>query len=85
MTGWIKTRDELPMVGQSVLYYFAPIGGHSGVYCGLTTKGPLWASGHGFLYGDVTHWMPMPPPPAEYADQADSGGGGLHVENKEIS
>jgi hypothetical protein len=59
---WLDLRDHKPYDGQYVWYYFECTGvsyGQSGDN-GNYFHGPL-----GFLTGDVTAWVPAPPPPCE--------------------
>lgn len=62
--GWIKCTDRLPEKDQHVLYYFEHVGIHAGLFKGGTCQGDaLFVSRAGFLTGDVTDWMPVPPAP----------------------
>jgi len=49
---WIRCDDEKPRRGERCLLYTTLDGGHVWIGCG------------GVLPPDVTHWMPLPPPPA---------------------
>ncbi|WP_241597696.1 DUF551 domain-containing protein [Rosenbergiella epipactidis] len=60
---WIKFSDKEPKVGEAVLYYFEIMGIDVGTYEGDGLF--VHKSGRNFLTGDVTHWMLLPPPPAE--------------------
>lgn len=51
---WISVKDRLPDVGKFVLIYNEINGVLLDYYDGAT-----------FGYYDVTHWMPLPPPPKE--------------------
>ncbi len=56
---WILHREKRPEVDQFVWYYFE----HTGVSYGKYGGGDTYYGRSGFLNGDVTHWMPAPPPP----------------------
>jgi len=68
---WIKVSDELPKENQRVIYYFEPLGIFRGKYKTVNSiigNFDLFYSNRGWLYGDVTHWMPdlgqeLPDPP----------------------
>ena len=62
---WIKIEDRLPKEGQPCIYYFKRVGAWGGQYIGMTEDGPQFASLGGVLPGDVTHWIPFPPPPED--------------------
>ena len=59
--GWVSVDDRLPEDGVLILYYFEITGISVGKYDSETNTfyGKL-----GFLCGDVTHWQPLPKPPA---------------------
>ena len=66
---WINVKDKPPMEGQSVIYYFKPVGIHIGKYKRIEvpeefigTKGiyeDYFYGKSGYLCGDVTHWMDL--------------------------
>lgn len=66
---WIKCSERMPEVGMSVLMYrgYGVIAGRytSNKYA-KTEKGriPRFENFHGIQH-DITHWMPLPEPPAE--------------------
>jgi hypothetical protein len=68
---WIKVDDKLPNEGDPCIYYFKHVGVWGGKYIGMTEWGPQFASLDGFLTGDVTHWMPLPPPPSQPKIEGD--------------
>lgn len=51
---WISVRDRLPEMGQTILSFNK----FSGVELDYFDK-------NGFSLPDVTHWMPLPPPPSK--------------------
>ena len=60
---WIKTEDQLPEIGQKVIYFFKWTGVHRGIYKkwkfnGLPTEFNCFYGKDGWLCDDVTHWMP---------------------------
>lgn len=71
--GWVPVRERLPEEGVSVLCecrhtrqgaWFIAVGRIQGKFADL----PCWnVPGHngdfGGISGEVTHWMPLPPPP----------------------
>lgn len=67
--GWISVRDELPPVGQSVILADSR---------GTVAEGMLANSSEFFIYYPIsgglpaeypiTHWQPLPEPPAEAND-----------------
>lgn len=58
-TQWISVKDRMPEEEQRVLYYFAPVGMHTGRYK-KTEHGNVFYGAAGWLTDDVTHWMPLP-------------------------
>jgi hypothetical protein len=65
---WISVKDKLPEFGQAVVYFFSLVGSHVGHYDGPDEHGlPVFAGRFGFLAGDVTHWIPLPPRPVPYS------------------
>ena len=63
---WISVKERLPEHGQTVIYYFAPLGVFVGKYKRLTGRDAKYGTNlfygpSGFLIDDVTHWMPLPP------------------------
>jgi hypothetical protein len=65
---WISVKDKLPEFGQAVVYFFSLVGSHVGHYDGQDQHGlPVFAGRNGFLAGDVTHWIPLPPRPVPYS------------------
>lgn len=62
---WIKVEDELPEIGQRVIYYFEHVGVHVGKFMKVDNNedmpyGNIFYGKSGFLTDDVTHWMPLP-------------------------
>lgn len=61
---WVLTSERLPEIGALVIYYFEPVGMHLGQFKSGTCQGDaVFVSRAGFLTGDVTHWLPVPPLP----------------------
>lgn len=69
MTDWIDVRKQMPEVGQNVIVWSAtfdflgPTIGATAEYSG----GPFWSLVDDDWQDDkrhVTHWMPLPKPPA---------------------
>ena len=75
MPEWISVEERLPKPFLSVLV-FMPAGILSLSVCeGFLSDGRLWSTRHGLLdFTSITHWMPMPLPPAEYLEQYIKGG-----------
>jgi hypothetical protein len=70
---WISVKDKLPEFGQAVVYFFSLVGSHVGHYDGQDQHGlPVFAGRNGFLAGDVTHWIPLPPRPVPYSGSTKS-------------
>jgi len=57
---WIACKDRMPEHDQKVIYYFDVVGMHFGKYDAESNT--FYGSG-GFLWNDVTHWMPAPKKP----------------------
>ena len=62
---WISVDDRLPEKNQDVLCCTSdkddqPFIGYRDQYCGYWCKG-RWA----YTWGKITHWMPLPTPPAD--------------------
>ena len=65
---WIKIKDEKPIEGQELFYYFKYVGVHAGKYKRkelpyhfIKQRGvfmDVFYSKGGYLADDVTHWMP---------------------------
>ena len=71
MSEWIECSDRLPENSNDVTVYSPTLGVFNG-YCWrgfFGEKSPVFYSNSGEhddgLKDDVTHWMPLPPPPAE--------------------
>lgn len=64
---WIAVSERLPKWGEVVLVYYDGDGGsiEAAAYIGDAAKGP-WAceAAENDDLGSVTHWMPLPKPPA---------------------
>jgi len=58
-SGWISVDERLPEKDEPCLYYFEVTGISKGMYLGDNCFGGK----RGFLCGDVTHWMKLPPAP----------------------
>lgn len=58
MSDWISVTDRMPPSGDQVLI-FDNDGAGVGTY-----NGKYWAT-DGFICHNVTHWMPLPPPPVK--------------------
>ena len=75
MSDWISIKDRLPEIGEAVIEWFA----HevpTVAYMANSIDGPRWHS-----YSDdehivgITHWMPLPiPPAAEQPDEVNCRG-----------
>lgn len=61
---WRSVEDRFPEPGQGVLYYFEFVGTWPGKYHG-DGESNVFGGPAGFLTDDVTHWMPLPVPPAD--------------------
>lgn len=64
---WISVEDRLPEYGEDVLVYYAGDGiepPHVGKTCRLYNMRFLLEG----VYGQVTHWMPLPEPPRPKED-----------------
>ncbi|KKN30673.1 hypothetical protein LCGC14_0831820 [marine sediment metagenome] len=58
----ISVNDRLPKIDETVLFY--RVGGwHKGHYRHHANENRWYANGLSWLACDVTHWMPLPPPP----------------------
>jgi len=70
---WISVEERLPEEGQNVLFYFEVTGVEVGHYTLINDvhygKGNQFYNKGGFLTDDVTHWMPLPAPPAGDKDE----------------
>jgi len=60
---WIPVRECVPELGQKVVLYSRESGPWVGVYQGDGTK-HRWSSFYELSVDSVTHWFPMPVPPA---------------------
>lgn len=59
---WISVEERLPEVNKDVWCYSNRNGGYMFIgYIGYRTRG--WMEDGTLHIGDVTHWMPLPPPP----------------------
>ena len=65
---WISVKDRLPVVGQEVLCFCA--GNLANVY---TWTGEEWEDSYGYYEDDdiITHWMPLPEPPATMSTKSE--------------
>ena len=66
ITYWIPVIERLPEHGSVVLAYYSKGSTRTAVYAndGLPS-GPWSCEGDEDIdFGNVTHWMPLPPPPA---------------------
>lgn len=73
--GWISVQERLPEEGQIVLVYNADgvrrASGreYSGAVWGWREESDSCGCCDSFNAGSVTHWMPLPAPPAEQVEQ----------------
>ncbi|MEE1301623.1 MAG: DUF551 domain-containing protein [Bacteroidales bacterium] len=66
MAEWINVKDELPLVQDDYLVYLP--NGHIRTAYWMTED--FWEKGYYSNRLEVTHWMPLPEPPKEGADNA---------------
>lgn len=67
MSEWISVDDRLPEPGKTILFHTNHLldGVEIGRYEPASNRHPaLFVGRCGFLKGLVTHWMPLPEPPA---------------------
>lgn len=72
--GWIKCSEKMPNDGRAVIAYlpnYKDDPNEIGVFIGWPiedTVGEIWwedLGGESYKSTQVTHWQPLPPPPAE--------------------
>lgn len=77
MGEWICVKDRLPEIGQWVLVFdAADERGYMSVWTREEDEdGDCWSDGQGWWQplAEVTHWMPLPEPPAEVATDTSVG------------
>jgi hypothetical protein len=71
MSEWISVEDRLPEIHEEVLVFVKRHARTGHLYGRISAKGgrPWWAVGNRHLTG-VTHWMPLPEPPAPAVTEA---------------
>ena len=75
MPEWISVKERLPKPFLSVLVFMPGEEPMPTVHEGFVDGGGLWLSNHYLREPDeVTHWQPMPLPPAEYLEKYIKGG-----------
>lgn len=58
MNGWISVKEKLPPLAQGVLTY------NGSVYIGYLNWSSQWMTKGTPIVTPVTHWQPLPGPPA---------------------
>ena len=75
MAEWISVKERLPNPFESVLVFMPGEEPLPTVHEGFISNEGSWVSNHFLRVPDeVTHWMPMPLPPAEHLVQYIEGG-----------
>ena len=65
--GWIAKGKCLPNLGERhmvVVIAYSLAGGVFPCFFRYMQGEPIWLT-HGTIHKDITHWMPLPPPPAD--------------------
>lgn len=63
MSEWISCDDEMPEIDESIIGYRCGYGAGNFFFNGKTWKHDGWDVGDR-EFDDITHWMPLPEPPA---------------------
>lgn len=63
MTEWISVDDNLPIRGQLVLANSTDLVTKDCTFYLARFDGKYWAGEGTYLFGRVTHWMPLPSKP----------------------
>lgn len=64
MNDWIPVSERLPEPGREVLICQGDTV-ISAIYLPTVLRRPIWLQGGYYAYTAVTHWMPLPEPPAK--------------------
>lgn len=83
--GWISVKAKLPDTGQKVLVCAGAVG--IGGYSAAFNEFPpcWWFTGNDFDEDSVSHWMPLPQPPAQSQPAGPAAGGITNPESPESS
>lgn len=63
MTEWISVKDRLPIRGELVLVSSMDLATKDRTFYLARFNGRYWAGEGTYLFGRVTHWMPLPSKP----------------------